>query len=129
MDYPKLGDYLHDAYPDSIVANVGEKGYQVESMAASSSDYWVRMGSKKDRRPGDPSRRPWTGTYRGAGGNPPPYIASNHRYKVSVGNDLSTASPSPMPNDYYGTKTDQPAWRYPEDGRYVAGSVRRPPQR
>ena len=47
MDYPKLGDYLHDAYPDRQVFNVGEKGYQVESMAASSSDYWVRMGSKK----------------------------------------------------------------------------------
>jgi hypothetical protein len=119
MDYPKLGDYLHDAYPDSIVANVGEKGYQVESMAASSSDYWVRMGSKKAV---DPAwGLPWTGTYRGAGGNPPPYISSNHRYKVSVGNDMSTASPSPMPNDYYGTKTDEPAWRYPEDGRYVAG--------
>ena len=33
-DYPKLGDYLHDKFPGTIVANVGEKGYQVESMAA-----------------------------------------------------------------------------------------------
>jgi hypothetical protein len=122
MDYPKLGDYLHDAYPDKQVFNVGEKGYQVESMAASSSDYWVRMGSKKKTADlTDPTVVPWTGTYRGAGGNPPPYIANDHRYKVSVGNDLSSASPSPMPNDYYGTKTDEPAWRYPEDGRYVAG--------
>lgn len=122
MDYPKLGDYLHDAFPGSIVANVGEKGYQVESMAASSSDYWVRMGSKKKTADlADPSVVPWSGTYRGAGGNPPAYIASNDRYKVSVGNDLSTASPSPAPNDYYGTKVDSPALRYPEDGRYVAG--------
>jgi hypothetical protein len=37
-DYAKLGDYLHAKFPDTIVANVGEKGYQVESMAASSSD-------------------------------------------------------------------------------------------
>lgn len=122
MDYPKLGDYLHDKFPGTVVANVGEKGYQVESMAASSSDWWVRMGSKKTTASlTDPTVVPWTGTYRGAGGNPPPYIANDHRYKVSVGNDLSTASPSPAPNDYYGTKTDAPAWRYPEDGRYVAG--------
>ena len=47
MDYPKLGDYLHAKYPGTMVAYVGEKGYQVESMAAWSSDYWVRMGSKK----------------------------------------------------------------------------------
>jgi len=115
MDYPKLGDYLHDAYPDNVVANVGEKGYQVESMAASSSDFWVRMGSKK--KTADlpvPGVVPWSGTYRGVGGNPPAYIASNDRYKVSVGNNGD-------PNDYYGTKTDSPALRYPEDGRYVAG--------
>ena len=45
LGYPKLGDYLHTRFPTKIVANVGQKGYQVESMAASSSDYWVRMGS------------------------------------------------------------------------------------
>ena len=115
MDYPKLGDYLHDKFPGTIVANVGEKGYQVESMAASSSDYWVRMGSKKTTASlADPTVVPWTGTYRGVGGNPPAYIASDDRFKVSVGNNSD-------PNDYYGTKVDQPAWRYPEDGRYVAG--------
>ena len=115
MDYPKLGDYLHDKFPGTIVANVGEKGYQVESMAASSSDYWVRMGSKKTTASlADPTVVPWTGTYRGVGGNPPAYIASDNRFKVSVGNNSD-------PNDYYGTKVDQPAWRYPEDGRYVAG--------
>ena len=115
MDYPKLGDYLHDTYPDRIVANVGQKGYQVESMAASSSDFWVRMGSKKKTVDlADPTVVPWTGTYRGVGGNPPAYIASDNRFKVSVGNNND-------PNDYYGTKVDKPAWMYPEDGRYVAG--------
>jgi len=72
FDYLKLGDYLHEKFPDTIVANVGEKGYQVESMAASSSDFWVRMGSKKKTADlPDPSVVPWSGTYRGAGGNPP----------------------------------------------------------
>ena len=51
MGYPKLGDYLHAKYPGTVVANVGEKGYQVESMAASSSDYWVRMGVQEGRQP------------------------------------------------------------------------------
>ena len=46
--------------PGHIVANVGEKGYQVESMAASSSDYWVRIGSKKKAADlADPSVVPW----------------------------------------------------------------------
>ena len=117
-DYAKLGDYLHAKFPDTIVANVGEKGYQVESMAASSSDFWVRMGSKKKTADlADPTVVPWSGTYRGAGGNPPAYIKSDNRFLVSVGNNLAPAEP----NDYYGTKTDKPAWLYPEDGRYVKG--------
>ena len=119
--YPKLGDYLKAKFPGTIVANVGEKGYQVESMAAKSSDYWVRMGSKKKTAdlttPFSPASVPWTGTYRGAGGNPPSYIKNDPRFLVSVGNDLAPA----QPNDYYGTKTAQPAWMYPEDGRYVKG--------
>ena len=75
-DYPKLGDYLHHKYPDRIVANVGQKGYQVESMAASSSDIWVRMGSKYNTVDlADPTVVPWTGKYRGPKGNLPDYIA------------------------------------------------------
>ena len=82
-DYPKLGDYLHQKFPGSIVANVGEKGYQVESMAALSSDYWVRFGSKlKTADLPDPSVVPWQGTYRGPSGNVPSYIKTNPRYLV-----------------------------------------------
>ena len=118
-NYPKLGDYLHAAFPGTIVANVGQKGYQVESMAAESSDYWVRMGSKKNTAeltdPFSPASVPWVGTYRGVSGNAPDYIKNDPRYLVSVGNNLAPA----QPNDYYGTKTDKPAWLYPEDGRYV----------
>jgi len=116
--YPKLGDYLKAKFPGTIVANVGEKGYQVESMAANSSDWWVRMGSKKNTAdltaPFSPASVPWTGTYRGAGGNPPPYIKNDPRFLVSVGNKS-------YPNDYYGTKDGWPSWMYPEDGRYVKG--------
>jgi len=114
MDYPKLGDYLHAKFPGKIVACVGEKGYQVDSMAASSSDYWVRFGSKKKTADlADPSVLPWSGTYRGAGGNPPPYIASDNRFMVSVGNS----------SDTYGTASAWPSWLYPEDGRMVPGTI------
>jgi len=116
--YPKLGDYLKAKFPGTIVANVGEKGYQVESMAANSSTYWVRMGSKKLTAdltaPFSPSSVPWAGTYRGAGGNPPDYIKNDPRFLVSVANKSS-------PNDYYGTKDGWPSYLYPEDGRYVEG--------
>ena len=65
-NYRKLGDYLREKFPGTVVANVGEKGYQVESMAASSSDWYVRMGSKKKTADlADPSVVPWKGTYRG----------------------------------------------------------------
>ncbi len=46
-DYPKIGDYLHEKFPGTVVAMIGQKGYQVESMAAANADYWVRMGSRK----------------------------------------------------------------------------------
>jgi hypothetical protein len=111
-DYKKLGDYLHEKFPGTVVANVGEKGYQVESMAASSSDWYVRMGSKKKVADlADPSVVPWTGTYRGASGKVPDYIKNDNRYLVSVGNA----------SDTYGTEKAFPSWLYPEDGRYVGG--------
>jgi hypothetical protein len=119
MDYPKLGDYLHHKYPGSIVANVGQKGYQVESMAASSSDIAVRMGSKKST--GDPSGLPWVGSYRGASGvEVPTYITDDPRFKVSVANTRAEGAIG-YPGDYYGTKDGFPAYMYYEDGRYVAG--------
>ena len=114
-DYKKLGDYLHEKFPGAVVMNVGEKGYQVESMAASSSDYWVRMGSKKRvadlSSPFSASSVPWTGTYRGPSGKVPDYIKSDPRYFVSAGNA----------SDTYGTEKQFPSWLYPEDGRYVGG--------
>ena len=111
-DYKKLGDYLHEKFPGTVVMNVGEKGYQVESMAASSSDWYVRMSSKKKVADlADPSVVPWTGTYRGPSGKVPDYIKSDNRYLVSVGNA----------SDTYGTEKQFPSWLYAEDGRYVGG--------
>jgi arylsulfatase A-like enzyme len=112
--YPKLGDYMHAAFPGTVVANFGGKYYQVASTAASSSDIWVTYGSKKDV---DAAwGLPWTGKYRGpSGGNVPSYIANDNRFKISTGNHAAAG------NDYYGTDVDQPAYLYPEDGRMVPG--------
>ncbi len=110
--YPKLGDYMHKAFPGSVVANFGEKKYQVNSTAASSSDYWAFMGSTKDTPlPPLPPIVPWTGKYRGPDGKVPWYILNDNRFKISSGNA----------SDTYGTKVDEPAWLYPEDGRYAPG--------
>jgi hypothetical protein len=112
FSYDKLGDYLRAKFPGTVVANVGEKGYQVESMAASSSDYYVRMGSKKKTSDlPDPTVVPWSGTYRGPSGKVPDYIKNDNRYLVSVGNAT----------DSYGTTDAFPSYLYPEDGRYVGG--------
>ena len=113
MDYPKLGDYLHEKYPDKVVANVGEKGYQVESMAASSSDYWVRMGDELATSTLPTDTVSWTGTYRGPSGEAPDYIATDTRFLISSGNA----------SDTYDTTSTAPAWIYPEDGRYVPGEI------
>jgi predicted AlkP superfamily pyrophosphatase or phosphodiesterase len=110
-DYPKLGDYMHVAFPGSVVASFGEKQYQVESTAASSSDYWAFMGGKKAVADLPAGTVPWTGKYRGPAGNVPSYIASDPRFLISSGNAA----------DKYGTDVDEPAWLYPEDGRHVPG--------
>jgi hypothetical protein len=117
--YPKLGDYMRAKFPDKIVANFGGKAYQVTSTAASSSDIWVTIGSRKDV---DPAwGLPWSGKYRGpTGGNVPDYIMNDHRFKISTGNNATVDATTPL-NDYYRTDVDKPAWIYPEDGRMVPG--------
>lgn len=110
-DYPKLGDYMHQKFPTKVVANFGQKGYQVESLAASSSDIYVRFGSKKPVGALYPATLPWQGNYRGTSGVMPIYISDDARFKVSAGNA----------SDAYGTDVDKPAWLYPEDGRYAPG--------
>jgi hypothetical protein len=117
--YPKLGDYMHAKFPGKIVANFGGKYYQVASTAASSSDMWVTYGSKKAT---DPLwNLPWSGKYRGpSGGNVPAYIADDHRFKISTGNNATVDDTTPL-NDYYRTDVDKPAYLYAEDGRMVPG--------
>jgi hypothetical protein len=114
LGYPKLGDYMHQAFPESVVGNFGQKGYQVFTTAASSSDYYARMGGTANVSSLPvPSVLPWTGKYRGPSGvfNWPGSTLTNDRFKISSGN----------PSDTYGTDVTPPAYLYPEDGRYAPG--------
>jgi hypothetical protein len=114
LGYPKLGDYLHAAFPDKKVYCVGEKAYQVESMAASSADYYVRIGSAYATPTPDFSVLPWVGTYRSWKGVVPDWlktVLNGSRYMMSAGNA----------SDAYGTDQQWPSWLYPEDGRMVPG--------
>ena len=44
--YPKLADYLHDAFPGTKFIAVGEKSYAVESAVAPTGDIGVRMSGR-----------------------------------------------------------------------------------
>jgi hypothetical protein len=114
--YKKLGTYLHEAYPGSTVACVGEKSYQVRSMTAGSADFGVYLGSATTA---DPTLTGLLGgKYRPPAGAPnnaalPLYISGNTRFTVNSD-----------PSNDYGTLTTSPAWIYPEDGdRMMPGYI------
>ena len=106
-------------FPGTMVANVGEKGYQVESMAASSSDFCVRMGSRRPRARCPTSTRRCRGSARTAA--PPATCPTLHLRRPALLRQRRQQHRATPTGDYYGTKTDKPAWLYPEDGRYVPG--------
>jgi hypothetical protein len=108
--YKKLGTYLHTAYPGSIVACLGEKSYQVESMAADNADIAVRLSGTKTA---EPQFSELGGKWRGPTGvNVPAYISTDNRFNIN----------SDIQYNSYGTYYQAPAWVYPEDGnRMVPG--------
>ena len=112
--------------PGHVVANVGEKGYQVESMAAGSSDFW-RAHGQQDEDGG----RSLSSSSRAVGRHVPrprpatasrptsrrPALHGQRRHNADVA-QTTTA------------RDDAPAWLYPEDGRYmVPGIDPAPPER
>jgi len=114
--YKKLGTYLHQTYPGSVVACVGEKSYQVRSMTADSADFGVFLGSGTTADPNLVALL--GGKYRPPAGAPnnaalPAYISGDTRFDVNSD-----------PSNDYGTLTTSPAWIYPEDGdRMVPGYI------
>jgi hypothetical protein len=119
-DYPKLGTYLQAASPDSVVACVGEKSYQVRSMLAGTSPgdanaIGVFLGGRITPTVTDPLFF-LSGKYRGPDGiNVPDYITNDPFGRFYVNSDSG--------NDY-ATLTTPPAWIYPEDGdRMLPGTI------
>jgi hypothetical protein len=112
--YPKLADYLKAAYPDKIVATIGEKNYATYTMGGPGSDMRITFGSRNadcDDVPNEPTDLTWRGP---TGVGVPDYIAQPvcGRFYVDADKALN-----------YGTLTTSPAWMYPLEGnRDVPGT-------
>ena len=100
-----------------MVGNFGQKGYQVFTTAASSSDYYARMGSYRSVDAADPRvSLPWTGQVpwpqrRLQPGRAPRWSTDN-RFKISSGQRRRTPT---------ARTSTPPAYLYSEDGRYAPG--------
>ena len=105
--YPKLADYLHAKFPESIVAAIGEKNYAVRTMGGPGADMRITIGSAVadcDDEPGQLDDKTWRDP---AGVNVPAYIDGPecNRFYVDADPELD-----------YGTSTTSPAWMYPVAG-------------
>ncbi len=112
--YPKLADYLHEAFPGTKFIVVGEKSYAVESAVAPTGDIGVRMSGRSSSTL-DSCGLELGGRYRQpAGKNVPTYLSTPFcgRYFINSADSL-----------HYGTRDAFPTWIYPEDGnRFFPGT-------
>ena len=110
--YPKIQDYLQDAFPRRITAVVGQKAYAVNSMGGSATDIEVTFSGRDFDCDGDGELN-WRGPVGDNSKNVPRYIASPECGRFYVNSDSDKT---------YGTGTTSPAWMYPLDGnRFVPG--------
>lgn len=107
--YPKLADYLDTAFPDRVVATIGEKNYAVHTMGGPGSDIRLTFGSRNADCDGDATvDLTWRGP---AGVNVPDYISmpgtpcADNPFYVDADKALN-----------YGTLATSPAWMYPLEG-------------
>jgi hypothetical protein len=112
--YPKLADYLHTAFPGTIVAAIGEKNYATYSMGGPGADMRITFGSRTadcDDVPNEPTDLTWRGP---TGPGVPDYISQPVCGRFYVDADKAL---------HYGTLDTTPAWMYPVEGnRDVPGS-------
>ena len=129
-DYPKLADYLHEAYPGTKFITVGEKSYAVESATAASGDIGVRLSSRRSNVTSDYPSGCRNLSVDGAG--------TNGRWREPVGKNVPTYIRRPDltdptlcgrffinsdSNNDYDTKAAFPSFMYPEDGnRFFPGT-------
>ncbi|WP_190124053.1 alkaline phosphatase family protein [Streptomyces inusitatus] len=109
---PKLGDYLHRAFPGTKVITVGAKTYATHVSGGSGTDIQVTF-SGRDFACGKSGARSWRGP---AGKAVPAYLTAPACGRFHVDSDQALD---------YGTRTTAPAWMYPLDGNhYVPGRDR-----
>ena len=112
--YPKLADYLHEAFPGTKFIVVGEKSYAVESAVAPTGDIGVRMSGRSSSTL-DACGLELGGRYRQPAGKAVPTYLSQPfcgRYFINSADTL-----------HYGTRDAFPSWIYPEDGnRFFPGT-------
>lgn len=114
--YPKLQDYLAEAYPDRVTAAIGVKTYAVNTFAGPGTDIQVTLSGRDFDCDGDGELN-WRGPVGDNTVNVPGYIARPEcgRFFLDSSSDKT-----------YGTGGTSPAWMYPLDGnRDVRGYDRR----
>ena len=131
-DYPKLADYLHEAYPGTKFITVGEKSYAVESATAASGDIGVRLSSRRSNVTSDYPSGCRNLSVDGAG--------TNGRWREPVGKNVPTYIRRPDlsdptlcgrffinsdSNNDYGTKAAFPSFMYPGGRQPVLPGHRR----
>ena len=118
--YPKLADYLHDAFPSKEFIVVGEKSYAVESAVAPTGDIAVRMSGRSSSTLDDCGIL-LGGRYRKpAGKNVPAYLLTGPLPEPNTCGRFFINSADGLD---YGTRAAFPSWLYPEDGnRFFPGT-------
>src|SRR5688572_10159574 len=119
-DYPKLADYLHDAFPGTKFIAVGEKSYAVESAVAPTGDIGVRMSGRSSSTL-DACGTMLGGRYRKPDGkNVPGYLLEG---PLAAPNTCGRYFINSADTLHYGTRDAYPSWIYPEDGnRFFPGT-------
>ncbi len=108
--YKKLPDYLHEKFPGTIVAAVGQKSYATYTMGGPTADMRITYSSRNADCDGDGISN-WR---RPAGPGVPSYLTSPICNRFFIDSD---------PGLTYGTATTTPAWMYPLEGnRDVPGT-------
>ena len=110
--YKKLPDYLHEKFPGTIVATVGQKSYATNSMGGPGADMRITYTGRDYDCDGD-GIKSWRGP-SDADGVVPSYLASPYCGRFYIDSDKAHS---------HGTATAAPAWMYPLEGnRDVPGS-------
>ncbi len=102
--YDKLPDYLHEKFPGTIVAAIGQKTYATYSMGGPSADMRISYSGRNYDCDGD-----GVNSYRGpsTGTGVPSYIAEPICGRFFIDSDRAHS---------YGTATTAPADMYPLEG-------------